>query len=103
MTILLGLRGLELGFLTEARKYMPLVVDLMENRIVRDSYERGEAAGEARGERKSESKLLTAQLTKRFGPLPEWASERLAAADTAQLEAWSLRILDAGCLEEVFD
>jgi hypothetical protein len=95
LTILLGLRGLELEFLTEAKKYMPLVVDLMENRIVRDSFERDE--------RRGESKVLTAQLTQRFGRLPEWAAERLAAADTKEPKAWSLRILDARTLEEVFD
>ncbi|MBB3101887.1 Rpn family recombination-promoting nuclease/putative transposase [Azomonas macrocytogenes] len=42
------------------------------------------------------------QLTRRFGPLPEVVQERLAQADTVQLERWADRLLDAASLEEVF-
>ena len=42
-------------------------------------------------------------LRQRFGEAPEWAQTRLQQADRAQLEAWALRVLDAGSLEEVFD
>jgi hypothetical protein len=52
LAILAGLWGLELELVSEAREYMPFVVDLMENRIFRQRYERGLAEGEARGETK---------------------------------------------------
>jgi hypothetical protein len=101
LAILAGLRGLELELVKEARKYMPFVVDLMENRIFRSRYERGLADGEARGEARGERKVLRTLLKKRFGRLPVWAQKRLDEAATEQIEAWSLKLLDAGKLEDV--
>jgi hypothetical protein len=45
--------------------------------------------------------LLLRQLERRFGVLPGWATDRVLAADTAMLEEWSERVLDAASLEEV--
>jgi hypothetical protein len=47
-------------------------------------------------------RILRHQLTRRFGPLPEWAEGRLTHAELAQLEAWAERVLDATSLEAVF-
>jgi hypothetical protein len=41
-------------------------------------------------------------LEHRFGMVPDWARERLAVADRADLRAWSRRLLDAKSLDEVF-
>ncbi|WP_130472290.1 DUF4351 domain-containing protein [Candidatus Magnetaquicoccus inordinatus] len=49
----------------------------------------------------SSRKFLTRQLQRRFGDLPPWASQKIADADLATLENWSLRILDAPTLENV--
>jgi hypothetical protein len=46
--------------------------------------------------------LLERLLTRRFGPLPEWASRKLEEATLAQLEKWGEAILDAPSLEDVF-
>ncbi len=101
LIILAGLRGLAVEVVNEARKYMPFVVDLMENEVFRARYERGLAEGEAKGEAKGELKVLRAMLNKRFGDLPAWAQERMEQASTDQLETWSLRLLDAASLDEV--
>ena len=45
--------------------------------------------------------LLRRQLTRRFGPLPEWAERRLMDAEPAQLERWGERVLEAATLEAV--
>lgn len=50
LIILAGLRGLAVEVVNEARKYMPFVVDLMENEVFRERYERGLAEGKAEGE-----------------------------------------------------
>jgi hypothetical protein len=76
LAILAGLRGLELELVKEARKYMPFVIDLMENRVYRNRYERGVADGRSEGA----LKVLRAQLKKRFGRLPLWAQKRLDEA-----------------------
>ena len=49
-----------------------------------------------------ERRLFLAQLTRRFGPLPVWAEEKLAGASCDMLEHWGLQLLDARRLEEVF-
>jgi hypothetical protein len=46
--------------------------------------------------------VVATQLTRRFGPLPDWATARLQAADVSQLEQWADRVLDAPSLEAVF-
>ena len=97
LAILVGLRGLELELVKEARKYIPFVIDLMENRIYRNRHERGLADGRAEGERK----VLRAQLKKLFGRLPVWPQKRLDEATAEQIEGWSLKLLDAGKLEDV--
>jgi|SRR5208283_3703523 len=61
----------------------------------------GRAEGLTEGLVKGEAALLLRQLERRFGALPTEVRARVAAADTAALEAWGLRVLDAGSLEDV--
>ncbi|MBF0605233.1 MAG: Rpn family recombination-promoting nuclease/putative transposase [Nitrospirae bacterium] len=58
--------------------------------------------GEQKGEQKGEAKMLTRQLQRRFGIVPEWANEKITKADLSSLEEWSLRFVDAQSLEDVF-
>ena len=61
----------------------------------------GRLEGRREGHREGAVALLTRQLERRFGTLPDTARHRIAAADVADLEEWSLRLLDAHTLEEV--
>ena len=54
------------------------------------------------GRLEGESTLLQKLFERRFGPLPDWARQRLAEATSEQLEAWALEVLDADTLEDVF-
>jgi len=54
------------------------------------------------GRQEGELAVLKRLLARKFGPLPEGIEQRLKAATPAQLETWSLNILDAETLEEVF-
>lgn len=49
-----------------------------------------------------EQKLLTKQLGRKFGELPDWAQQRLRAASVADIERWAERVLVAGTLDDVF-
>ncbi|MDR2786930.1 MAG: hypothetical protein LBD06_00975 [Candidatus Accumulibacter sp.] len=40
-------------------------------------------------------------MSRRFGPLPEWARKRLRRGDAAQLEVWADAVLEVASLEEV--
>lgn len=62
----------------------------------------GRAEGRAEGQTAARVDLLHRQLTRRFGPLPAWVAERLAAASPARLEALCDRVLDAPTLDAVF-
>jgi hypothetical protein len=42
-------------------------------------------------------------LTRRFGPLPGWAEEKITLADRDELESWVDRVLEAQSLEDVFN
>lgn len=58
---------------------------------------------EQRGKAEGEVLVLQRQLTKRFGPLPDWALTKLTTATAEQLENWSEKILDAPSLEAFFE
>ena len=59
----------------------------------------GRAERRAKGRQEGEATLLLRLLERRFGALPAPVRDRIA--DTATLEAWGLRVLDAGSLDEV--
>lgn len=58
--------------------------------------------GRQEGRLEGEARVLGRLLTRRFGALPDWAEQRLAAADELELAAWTDAVLDAGTLDEVF-
>jgi hypothetical protein len=69
-------------------------------------YERDRSVGKDEGlaESLAEGKLEIVRrlLSRRFGPLPEAVTTRVAAAGTEDLERWSDRLLDAASLDDVF-
>ncbi|MBF0414501.1 MAG: DUF4351 domain-containing protein [Magnetococcales bacterium] len=62
----------------------------------------GMRKGEQIGEQRGEAKMLTRMLQRRFGSVPDWASEKITKAEPPALEDWSLRIFDAQSLDDVF-
>ncbi|MFE3028061.1 hypothetical protein [Nocardia tengchongensis] len=60
------------------------------------------AEGEARGEAKGRREALLELLSLKFGGVPATVVSTVGDADSAQLKAWSARVLTAGSLDEVF-
>jgi hypothetical protein len=88
----------------EARLQAELV-QLERERQVPDitSFERmGIEKGRQEGIQQGEVIMLKRLLTRRFGPLPEWAEQRLEQASPQELEGWAERVLEAQQLEGVF-
>lgn len=86
---------------------LPKVQDLKELQMtLARRFDQWEQAYEERGRQdglqKGKGELLRRQLIHRFGPLSSPLLERVAQASGEQLELWSLRVLDARRLEEVF-
>ncbi|MDR1661607.1 MAG: Rpn family recombination-promoting nuclease/putative transposase [Azoarcus sp.] len=61
----------------------------------------GRMEGLQAGRMEGESTVLARLLSRRFGPLPDWARERLRQADAAQLETWADAVLEASSLTGV--
>lgn len=103
LAILAGLRPLELPSLIQKEvKEMSITVDLEENPLFAEIFQRREQRGEQRGRQYEAITMLRRQLEKRFGNLPNWVNSQLEQANTQQLEQWSLQLLDAQTLEEIF-
>ncbi len=61
-----------------------------------------ERFGILKGRQQEGASMLTGLLQRRFGAVPDWASEKIAEAEPPTLESWSLRIFDAQSLDDVF-
>ena len=83
--------------LLEVRNMLATRAEEWKRQWLQEGLEKGRAEGLVKGE----AALLLRQLERRFGALPTEVRARVAAADTAALEAWGLRVLDAGSLEDV--
>ena len=64
--------------------------------------QQGKLEGRIEGRLEGEADLLLRQITRKFGHVPKAARQRIQTATSAQLETWSLNILDAQTLDEVF-
>ncbi|MBI5780746.1 MAG: DUF4351 domain-containing protein [Rhodocyclales bacterium] len=71
---------------------------LWEQEVAQKALQQGTQKGRLEGE----ALALQRQLTRRFGPLPEWVQARLRSASAEELETWAERVLDATRLEDVF-
>ncbi len=81
----------------DLRTMFPTLVPLEQSRAYQEIFAEGKARGEAEGKADG----LKLQLTRRFGPLPEWAIERIETAAMEQLDAWLLAIFEAKSLRDL--
>ena len=70
--------------------------------MLSERFDEWEAQFLQEGRRAGEASLLTRQLQKRFGELPEAIRVRVLEAGPEKLEHWGERLLEASNLEEVF-
>ncbi len=79
--------------------------NIMENFIdkyIAQGLQKGMQQGIQQGMQQGMYKILTTQLTSRFGTLPTWAKKKIEEADAVSIEAWSLKLLSASSVDEVF-
>ena len=79
-----------------------LEADTMLAERIETWFEEATRKGVRKGRMEGEARLLAKLLERRFGPLPQVVTERLAAASETQLEAWGEAVLAASSLEAVF-
>ncbi|HEY6331285.1 MAG TPA: DUF4351 domain-containing protein [Blastocatellia bacterium] len=103
LLIIAGLRGLEQTVEEEARK-VPVLNDILENKVLGREYKRGIAEGKQEGRLEGELTLLRRQLQSRFGAFPSWVEARLAKSSSSDIEIFGTRLLDPKLsLEEVLE
>ncbi len=100
LTTLLLLAGLRQAqpLIHEEAQQMALTFNIHNDAFLREIFEEGQQEGQLAGERT----LIRRQLASRFGEVPGWAEQQIAAADTFTLELWGVRLLGAASVEEVF-
>ena len=92
---------------------MPILDDIMDHDLLGPKIREGITIGRQEGRQEGLQEglqqglqqgrgVVRRLLEKRFGPLPEWAGERVERLSAAEFEEVALRVLDAGSLEEVF-
>lgn len=85
----------------------PTMLEETLERLYTEAIEKGLAKGQSigmsqglsQGLSQGASQLLGRLLEQRFGPLPEWASQRLQSASSPQLEHWADQLFTASTLE----
>jgi len=80
---------------------MPIDVDIRDHEVLGPMFKEERQQGRQEGRQEGELAVLRRLIEKRFGVLPAWASEKLAALAVPELEALSERLLDAGSLAEL--
>jgi len=102
----------------EELRSMPITIDLETHPFASQFFLKGraegraegEAEGEAKGEAKGKAKgkaegkadMLLRQLRRRFDALPAALEDRVRAADTGSLDAWSESLVDGKSLTGIF-
>ena len=76
------------------------MIDLMENKVLAPLILKQYELGRSEGMQTGMQDLLLDQLTEKFGPLPEWAAQRVQAASAAELHTWEKRVLHSDSLED---
>jgi flagellar biosynthesis/type III secretory pathway protein FliH len=69
---------------------------------VQQGMQQGVQRGMQQGVQRGEAAVLTRQLERKFGPVPEAARQRIEAADEETLLEWSERVLTATRIDDVF-
>jgi predicted transposase YdaD len=78
-----------------------VVTPIQETKAYQSIFAEGKAAGKAEGKAEGKAGILRRQLTRRFGALPAWATQRIAAAPEVQLDAWLDGIFDATSVSDL--
>ena len=102
LLLICGLRKLEQLVVKEIHT-MPFDIDVMENEVIREWIEKGMEQGRHQGLHEGQANILKRLIGSKFGFLPKEAEQRIENASAGELERWSIRLLSAASLKDVFD
>ncbi len=96
-----GLRSLE-TLIQEEMDQMPILIDIMENKVLGPPLRKARREGRREGIREGERGLAVRMAEHRFGPIPPATRQRIEALTEAQLRRAEVRLLDARLIEDLF-
>ena len=73
-----------------------------EHAIAEQKLKEGREEGRQEGRREGEAIALIKVLQSKFGPLPDWAKQKINQAEAALIDQWLTKQLIAETLEDVF-
>lgn len=83
-------------------RYVTSIERLGVERGMEQGIQQGLRQGLQEGLQQGQARLLTRLLMERFGDVPQWVTDKLAAASEAELQAWATAVLSASTLAAVF-
>lgn len=92
----------ELRLAAERREQALVDAEDIVDFAIHEGERRGREEGLEQGRNEGAAATLSTQIIHKFGPLPEWAGSRLLQATETDLKRWTLRVLDAQCIEDIF-
>jgi len=93
--------GLQLAHETGLKQGIERGIEQGIERGIEQGIERGIEQGIERGIEQGHRTMLLTLMEQRFGEIPASVRQRVATADTVQLDAWTARILTATSLDEL--
>lgn len=101
MTNALGPLNMDLAAMTKDLSKMRSMLAVRAEEWNKQLRQEGRREGRREGRQEGRQEVLVRLLERRFGALPAWAGDRIATGKPADLQEWTLRVLDAESLEEV--
>jgi hypothetical protein len=78
-----------------------LLTPIQETKAYQSILAEGKIKGKIEGKIEGKAESLKRLLTRRYGPVPAWAEQRIDGATAAQLDGWLDGIFDAANLEDL--
>ena len=85
------------------RRVRPEEEAKMMSQFAQEIIAKGKPEWLQQGRQQGEGAILLRQLQRRFGDIPSDTRDKITKADLSTLEEWSLQVLDAQSLEDVFE
>jgi hypothetical protein len=96
------LRSLEAAITQEAQ-HIPILNDILDHKVIGPAIKQGLRQGLQQGRQEGALAVLRKLIEKRFGALPVSVEECLASFTEPELEAVSVRVLDAKSIDDLFE
>ena len=80
---------------------MPILIDIMKNKVLGPPLRKARREGRREGTREGELGTVLRMAEHRFGPVPPATRKRIEALSDAQLRRAAVRLLDARLIEDL--